>query len=92
MGMVLKPDKGVLRVKGSVAYSMSSRAWNMIRLKKALLDEFPQLRERRVRVRYRMLFYRDPVELFLAVERMLDSKKELPILLYFEQEWRPAEN
>jgi hypothetical protein len=89
---LLKPAKQTLCVKGKMAYSMSSRSWNTIRLKKEIIDEYPQLRNRRFKAKYRMTFYRDPVELFLAVEKIMDNKAELPILLYFEQEWNETQN
>jgi hypothetical protein len=71
---------------------MSSRSWNMIRLKKEILDEFMQLRDRRLKASYRMVFYRDPVELFLAMEKIMDANEDLPILLYFEQQWPETQN
>jgi len=89
---ILQPSKNILDVKGKIAYTMSSRSWNMIRLKKEMLDEFPQLRDKRLKASYRMVFYRNPVELFLAVEKIMDNKEELPILLYFEQEWNQTKN
>jgi len=87
MANELKPSKDVLDVKGSVAYCMSKRAWNTIRLKKEILDEFSQLKERRMKISYRMVLYRNPVELFLAVEKIMDDQTALPILLYFTKEW-----
>ena len=92
MAATLQPAKQALDIKGKIAYAMSSRSWNTIRLKKEILDEYPQLRNRRLKAGYRMIFYRDPVELFLAVEKMMDTKSELPILLYFEQEWQTTQD
>jgi len=79
----IKPSKEVLDINGSVSYSMSSRAWNTLRIKKELLEEFPLLRERREKIDYKMVLYRDPVDLFLAAEKIMDAEDALPILLYF---------
>jgi len=83
MTYLIKQSENCVDIQGSVAYDMSSRAWNIIRLKKGILEEFPLLRERREKVSYRMILYRDPVDLFLAAEKMMDNKEVMPVLLYF---------
>ena len=79
------PRKEVLKLNGSVCYNDAWRAWNTIRLKKDIIKEFPQLREKDKAVNYHMIYFRTHKEL-MKFGRSLKDKEVLPILLFFWKE------
>ena len=79
----LRPFDDVLDIMGSVSYSEGYGAWNTIRLKKEVLQEFPQLKEKTAKIRYKLIFYKDYEEFIEAVMKMRENNEPLPILLYF---------
>jgi len=86
MKNALTPRKKI-QVEGKVSYSESSQAWNIIKLKKELFEEFPQLKEKRASFSYRMEFFRDEEELDNFYKRFKGSKeKVMPILMFLYKE------
>lgn len=82
----IRPYDDVLDIMGHVAYDGNYGAWNTIRLKKEVLQEFPQLKEKTAKIRYKLLFYKDYDEFIAAVTKMKENNEPLPILLYFYKE------
>ena len=80
---MLRPYNDKLDITGHVSYSEGYGAWNVIRLKKDLLNEFPQLREKTAKILYKLVFYKSHEELKQAIRRMDENKEAIPILLYF---------
>jgi hypothetical protein len=79
----LAPRRETLTVDGKLFYSESSQAWNVIRLKKEILHEFPQLKEKRGNFGYLMKMptsYKDIKEIISQLEKNSDT---VPILLLF---------
>jgi len=83
---VLQPKKTTLNIKGRISYTEADQAWNMIKLKKELLNEFTDLKEKRSKFLYQMLFYRTYAELEKLVKKMKKEESALPILLFLEKE------
>jgi len=71
----------VVDSEGKVAYSESSQAWNVIKLKKELFSEFPELKEKRSKFSYELIYHRDFKELEKTINR-LDRRSVLPILMF----------
>lgn len=84
--MMLRPNNDVLDIEGNVIYSTNWGAWNTIRLRKDILDQFPQLKDRKLKIGYRLLFYKTYDELLSAVNRIKEKKEAIPILLYLYQQ------
>jgi len=82
----IRPCDDPLDIMGNVSYSDNYGAWNIIRLKKDVLREFPQLKEKTAKVRYKLLFYKTYDELREAVRKMQENNEPLPMLLYFYKE------
>lgn len=78
----LRPWNDRLNVEGNVSYSQGWRAWNIIRLKKDFLDEFPQLKEAQNKIGYKMVFHRTYDDLMEGIQDMKEQKGPLPILPY----------
>lgn len=79
----LRPYNDKLDITGHVSYSDGYGAWNVIRLKKDLLREFPQLREKTAKILYKLVFYKSQDELKKALNDIEKNNEPLPILLYF---------
>ncbi len=71
--------------EGKIAYSESFQAWNTIRLKKELFEEFPQLKEKRSKFSYQLTFCRDYEELIAKI-RKLNKNAIMPILMWLYKE------
>ncbi len=84
--MIIQPTKEVIVSSGSVSYSEGERAWNTVRFKKEFLQEFPQLRNRLFRTSYHAVVYHSYDLLEKEVKDIVDKKRPLPVLLFFEQE------
>ncbi|MCH7850926.1 MAG: hypothetical protein IH845_04760 [Nanoarchaeota archaeon] len=73
--------------EGKIAYSESFQAWNTIKLKKEIFSEFPQLKEKRSKFSYKLIYHRDPKELEEAIRAIIKRKEEvMPILLFMYKE------
>ncbi len=85
---MLRPYNDKLDITGHVSYSEDYGAWNVIRLKKDLLNEFPQLKQKTAKILYKLVFYKSHEELKEAIKQMKDNDEPIPILLYFCKEAR----
>ena len=48
----------IIDVEGKLAYAEGFQSWNLLRLKKEIVNEFPQLKEKRSAFSYRLAFFR----------------------------------
>jgi len=83
--MPLVPRK-IINVKGKVHYSESNQAWNTIKLKTEFLNEFKQLREKRSKFSYEIIFGRNEEEMVEALKEIIKNKKLMPILMFLYRE------
>lgn len=83
---VLQPTKTTLNIRGKISYRETEQAWNIIKLKKELLNEFSALKEKRSSFSYQMLFYRTYDELEMLVRKMKREKSPLPLILFLQKE------
>jgi hypothetical protein len=70
---------------GKIAYSESCQAWNILQLKKELFSEFPQLKEKRSKFGYKLVFCRDPKSFEKQISN-IKKQKILPILVWLYKE------
>jgi uncharacterized protein Yka (UPF0111/DUF47 family) len=83
MEKLLRPIHETLRVKGELSYSEGNQAWNVIRLKKDLLKEFPQLKEKRKKFSYKIIMHRSFRELKKEINDLEKEGDAIPIFLFF---------
>ena len=83
---ILKPVNKTINIQGVVWYTSSDCAWNVIRLKKDIIDEFPQLKERNSKFFYKMIHHDNYAQLEKSIRRMKKDKEPLPILLSLYKE------
>ncbi|MFH0808708.1 MAG: hypothetical protein V1888_03800 [archaeon] len=67
--------------EGKVHYSESAQAWNVLKLKKEMFEEFPQLKEKRSKFSYKLTYYRSPKELEKEMKELV-GKQVMPVLLF----------
>ena len=68
-------------------YSEGFQAWNVIRLKKELFEEFPELKEKRSKFSYKLIFHRTPEEFEKAVKELKKKNQEvMPMMLWLFKE------
>ena len=77
----LSPRK-VINVKGKVHYSESGQAWNTIKLKTEFLNEFSQLKEKRSKFSYEMIFGRTEAEMVESIKKIIKDKTLMPVLMF----------
>lgn len=83
---ILQPVRKTLEIKGKIVYREPDQSWNMLKLKRELITEFPQLKEKRSSFSYKMLFYRTYEEFEKLIRKMKRDKLPLPIILYLVKE------
>lgn|GEM_PF-1413497 len=74
--------------QGRVNYSEGFQAWNVLNLKKELFEEFPQLKQKRSKFCYEIIYHRDPKEFEKAIKEMIKEGKKnvMPLLLWIYKE------
>lgn len=83
---ILQPTRDTLKIKGKIYYRDHDQAWNTIKLKKEIVNEFPILKEKRASFSYHMILYRTHDELEKVVKKMKREKLPLPLLVFLEKE------
>jgi len=79
---ILRPVKKPTNLRGRVYYDSPNGAWSIIRLRKEIVNDFSELKEKRSSFSYQMVFYQTPQELEKAIREMRKEDKPLPILLF----------
>lgn len=77
----LSPRK-CINIDGKILYSESNQAWNLIKLKKEFLNEFYQLKEKRSKFSYNMIYYRSYEELEKAIKDLKSKDSIIPFLMF----------
>ncbi|MCK5449866.1 hypothetical protein KAI32_03295 [Candidatus Pacearchaeota archaeon] len=83
---ILKPTEDPLEIEGRMSYAESQRAWGTIRLKSEIFNEFKQLKNRRDKFGYKLMFCREFEQLEKEIRKI---KKEIgvpPLLVWFVRE------
>ena len=83
---MLQPWEEKITAEGKVTYQLCAGAWNSIRLKKVILDQFPELRDKRANINYRIEFFRSYDKILAEIQKMKESKAGIPMLLYLYKE------
>lgn len=91
-GSLLVPRQEPVHIEGKLLYCEGDGAWNMIRLKKEVLYEFPELKNKRASLNYKMVIPRTPDKIKDFLEELKKSSSVVPILLFFEKEVKQDEN
>ena len=82
----LRPRKNKLELKGKLSYFESTHSWSCLNLRKAILEEFPQLKERASAFGYKMIFCHEYDELEKFMRKLKKEGEALPILMWLVKE------
>jgi len=83
--MYLQPHNETKAFKGRVYYHSPSQAWSLINLKKEILSELKELKEKRGDFSYEMLMPFSIVNLDREVEKIRKEGKVIPFLLWIKK-------
>ena len=83
---ILRPQKTRLEINGKLSYFESMHSWSMLNLKKQILEEFPQLKERTSSFGYKMIFYQDYENLEKFIRKLRKEGEALPIFVWLVKE------
>jgi hypothetical protein len=83
---ILRPVEKAIDLQGKILYHQCDRAWSLVRIRKDILNKFPQLREKRARFSYKMILHQNYNELEKAIRKLKRNKETLPILLFLYKE------
>ncbi|MBU0894267.1 MAG: hypothetical protein KKF48_02180 [Nanoarchaeota archaeon] len=75
----------IIKSKGKLWYGESGQAWNIIRLNNELIRTFPQLKEKRSKFTYEILYNRNIKE-FMNTIKKIKTNEALPLLLWVFKE------
>ena len=84
MSKVLFPTRKSFKVNGSLSYK-NGVGWNLIRLKKEILQDYSQLKDRNKDFDYTMAVYVTYKEIRDVLDELEKGCKALPILLFFKE-------
>ena len=84
MKQTLTP-RTIINVEGKLAYAEGFQSWNLLRLKKEIVDEFPALKEKRSAFSYKLMFFRTFQDLQDAVKK-LKNEDVMPMVLWLYKE------
>jgi hypothetical protein len=83
---ILRPSRNEIKAKGNMYYQAEDHAWNLLRIKKEILNEFKQLKERMSKFTYNMLFYSEWNEFEKAMRKYRKDGLPPPIMIWFVKE------
>jgi len=83
---ILRPRREKIEVKGKISYLESTRSWSQISLRKQIVDEFPQLKERMSGFGYKMLFFHEFKDLERLIRKLKRTNHAVPILMWLVKE------
>jgi hypothetical protein len=83
---ILRPQKNKIEINGKLSYLESTHSWSLISLRKAIVEEFPQLKERMSAFGYKMVFYHEHEDLARFIRKLKADEEALPILVWLVRE------
>ncbi len=86
---VLRPQRNKLEIKGKLSYIESTHSWSLMSLRKPVIEEFPQLKERTSKFGYKMTFYHEYEQLEKFIRKLKKEGEALPILVWLVKEKNP---
>ena len=78
--------RSILEIEGKVAYGEGFQSWNLIRLKKEFIEEFPQLKEKRSSFSYKMVFCREYKQILKTLKNLSAEGEQMPVLMFLYRE------
>ena len=76
----------IINVKGKIHYNESKQAWSNIKLKRELINEFPQLKEKRANFSYELMFCRTAEDFNKVIKELAENEEVMPMLMLLYKE------
>jgi hypothetical protein len=83
---ILRPQRNKLEIKGKLSYLESTHSWSLMSLRKAILEEFPQLKERISAFGYKMVLFHEYNDLEKSIKKLKREGEAVPILMWLVKE------
>jgi hypothetical protein len=83
---ILRPRRERIEVTGKISYQESTHSWSQLNMRKAILSEFPQLKERIASFGYKMIFYQEYDQLEKFLRKIKREGEVVPILMWLVKE------
>lgn len=83
---ILRPQRNKLEIKGRLSYLESTHSWSLMNLRKAVIEEFPQLKERVSAFGYRMVLFHEYIDFEKSIKKLKKEGEALPILVWLVKE------
>ena len=83
---ILRPKRDKLEIKGKLSYLESTHSWSLMNLRKAVIEEFPQLKERVSAFGYKMVLFHEYDNLEKSIKKLKREGEAVPILMWLVKE------
>ena len=83
---ILRPKRDKLEIKGKLSYLESTHSWSLMNLRKAVIEEFPQLKERVSAFGYKMVLFHEYDNLEKSIKKLKREGEAVPILMWLIKE------
>jgi len=83
---ILRPNKTEINAIGKMYYQAEDHAWNLLRIRKEILNEFKALKERMSKFTYNMRFYSEWTDLEKAMRKCRKEGLPPPVFIWFVKE------
>jgi len=83
---ILRPQRNKLEIKGKLSYLENTHSWSLMKLKKAILEVFPQLKERFSAFGYKMVLFHEYNDLEKSIKKLKREGEAVPILMWLIKE------
>lgn len=82
--MTRKPltPRELVNIKGKLLYNESKGAWSNIKFKRELINEFPQLKEKRSQFSYEILLCKSAEDIEETIKKFVGKVEAVPLLLW----------
>ena len=78
----LQPWKEKKEIQGKISYNESAQAWSILRLHKALLEEFKELKDKKGAFEYEIVLFYSYEQLEGFINEVKNTGKVPPLLLW----------
>jgi len=72
----------IVNIKGKLLYNESKQAWSNLKFKRELINEFPQLKEKRSAFSYEIMLCKSQEEIENTIQKFLKKGEAVPLLLW----------
>lgn len=76
----------IVECRGKMAYNESAQAWNLIRLKNEVLHQFSQLKDKRSKFTYDLIFCKDKNKFKELANKIIKDEDTMPLMIFLNKD------